>query len=248
MPIIGNWVGLNDRHGKFFDMSEEEVESWKRRDRGEKDIVGLLVDVQRKKPELNDNDIKYMMSTNIFAGSDTTSTSLRGTMLHLLRNPDKMRCLMEELEGKMARGELSDPPTYDETMECPYLQAVMYEGVRLYPAIGSPLARVVPEGGMYVDGRFAPEGTIVGSSAYIINRLPQVWGPDANEFRPERWLDSKENVSALNLSWLEMSKMIPWLLLRYDLTLVDGDKVYEEYGFLVFIRELQVVLKRRARV
>lgn len=145
-------------------------------------------------------------------------------MLHLLRNPDKLEKLIQELQIKRHRGQLSDPVTFEEAEGCHYLQAVMWEGVRLYPAIGSPLARVVPERGMKVDGKFVPGGvsivhsagvprmlglinptidssaqSIVGSSAYIINRLPEIWGDDANEFKPERWLTTdKEKLTLMS--------------------------------------------------
>lgn len=79
-------------------------------------------------------------------------------MLNLLRNPSKLERLLQELETRKARGLLSDPVTFEEAEACPYLQAVFWEGVRLYPAIGSPLARVVPKGGMTIDGKFVPAG------------------------------------------------------------------------------------------
>lgn len=69
MPLTGNLVGLNDRHGHFYDMSDAEVEAWKRRAHEQKDMVATLVDVQNAKPgQLSDQDLKYMMNTNIFAG------------------------------------------------------------------------------------------------------------------------------------------------------------------------------------
>ncbi|KXS93740.1 hypothetical protein AC578_3108 [Pseudocercospora eumusae] len=246
-PIIGNRLAINDRLGHFYDMSHDEVESWKARDRSERDMVRELVQVQKHSPEeMNDRNLKYMMSTNIFAGSDTTSTSIRGTMLLLLRNPDKLDRLLKELEEKKADGQLSDPVTFEEAEDCQYLQAVLWEGVRLYPAIGSPLARVVPPEGMMIDDKFVPGGNIVGSSGYIINRLVDVWGEDANEFRPERWIEAdEEQLTLMNLSWLEMSKLIPTMLLRYKLTLVDSENIHEKYGFLVFIMGLKVRVEQR---
>lgn len=68
MPALGNLIGINDRHGHFYDMSDEEVEGWKKRAHLQRDMVSQLVDIQKQKPELGDKEIKYMMSTNIFAG------------------------------------------------------------------------------------------------------------------------------------------------------------------------------------
>ncbi|KXT15281.1 hypothetical protein AC579_4837 [Pseudocercospora musae] len=206
-------------------MSHDEVESWKARDRSERDMVQELVQVQKNSPEeMNDRNLKYMMSTNIFAASDTTSTSIRGTMLLLLRNPDKLDRLLQELQEKKTDGQLSDPVTFEEAEACQYLQAVLWEGVRLYPAIGSPLARVVPPEGMMIHDKFIPGGNIVGSSGYIINHLVDVWGEDANEFRPERWIEANEE---------QLTQMI------------DSENIHEKYGFLVFIMGLKVRVEPR---
>lgn len=82
-------------------------------------------------------------------------------MLYLLRNPDKLEKLVQELQTKQNMGQLSDPMTFEEAEGCHYLQAVLWEGVRLYPAIGSPLARVVPGSGMHIDGKFVPGGVSI---------------------------------------------------------------------------------------
>lgn len=68
MPIFGNFIAINDRHGHFYDMSNEEVEDWKKRADLQRDMVSQLMDVQKDKPELGEKEIKYMMTTNIFAG------------------------------------------------------------------------------------------------------------------------------------------------------------------------------------
>jgi len=51
------------------------------------------------------------------------------------------------------------------------------------------LPRVVPEGGLEVCGKFFKEGTVLSVPSYTIHRDPEVWGPDVEEFRPERWCE-----------------------------------------------------------
>ncbi|KAI0597880.1 cytochrome P450 [Biscogniauxia sp. FL1348] len=191
MPIIGNWLAANDRNGYFFNYATQEVVG--RRDRGgdDKDILAQLFTVQKAKPQLTNLDIAYMMTSNVFAGSDTTSSALRATFYLLFKNPEKLRILLEELEEKKANGQLSDLVSAEQAKTCHYLQAVLYEASRLMPAVGLLLDRDVPEGGMTIGPYYVPGGAVVGSSAYVIHRVPEIWGSDANEFRPERWL-SKE--------------------------------------------------------
>jgi hypothetical protein len=83
-------------------------------------------------------------------------------------------------------------PTYLETQQMPYLVAVVREATRLFPSIPFQLLRHVPKTGLEVDGYRLREGTRVGVSAIAANRDPAIWGADAEEFRPERWLESEE--------------------------------------------------------
>lgn len=96
--------------------------------------------------------------SNMVAGSDTTAISLSAVVYYLLKNPACMAKLREEVDLFTAQGQLSDHPTYKETQQLPYLQAVIKEALRLHPATGLPLERVVPKGGATIAGRFFPEG------------------------------------------------------------------------------------------
>lgn len=96
--------------------------------------------------------------SNMVAGSDTTAISLSAVLYYLLKNPASMRTLQDEIADFTARGELSHRPTFKETQRMPYLQAVIKEALRLHPATGLPLERVVPKGGETISGRFFPGG------------------------------------------------------------------------------------------
>jgi cytochrome P450 len=62
--------------------------------------------------------------------------------------------------------------------------------MRLHPGVGFPLERFVPEEGLKVDDVFLPAGTIVGMHAWVVHRDRAIFGKDADEFRPERWIDA----------------------------------------------------------
>lgn len=74
----------------------------------------------------------------------------------------------------------------------PYLQAVIKEALRLHPATGLPLWRVVPEGGAEISGQYFPAGTTVGLNTWVAHYSEEVFGPDAAVFQPERWTESSE--------------------------------------------------------
>ena len=54
------------------------------------------------------------------------------------------------------------------------------------------LPRLVPEGGLHVSGKFFPEGAVLSVPSYTIHRDPEIWGNDAEVFRPERWFEQDQ--------------------------------------------------------
>ncbi len=75
----------------------------------------------------------------------------------------------------------------------PYLQAVMKEALRMHAATGLPLWRVVPPGGVVLCDHFFPEGTTIGLNSWCAHYNEEVFGPDAKEFRPERWIEAEKD-------------------------------------------------------
>lgn len=92
---------------------------------------------------------------NMFAGSDTTAVTLSAVLYYMLKNPSTLAKLREEIELHKFH---SQHLTFKESQDMPYLQAVLKEGLRMYPATGLPLERVVPAGGATICNRFFPEG------------------------------------------------------------------------------------------
>lgn len=71
----------------------------------------------------------------------------------------------------------------------PYLDAVVMEGLRCFPAIPMSLPRYVPAGGRTIDGYYVPAATIVSAQAYSTHRIDQRVFPEPDRFNPDRWLD-----------------------------------------------------------
>ena len=62
----------------------------------------------------------------------------------------------------------------------------------MHPAVGQLLERVVPDGGATISGVWLPEGTIVGVNPWVPGRDKSTYGEDADEYRPERWLEADD--------------------------------------------------------
>ena len=70
--------------------------------------------------------------------------------------------------------------------------------MRMHPGVSFPLERVVPQGGAQLSGHNLPEGTIVGMNAAVIHRDKNIFGEDADTFRPERWMGDEERVKLMD--------------------------------------------------
>ncbi|GAM42250.1 hypothetical protein TCE0_044r16037 [Talaromyces pinophilus] len=132
----------------------------------------------------------------IIAGSDTTATTLGFAIHEILKNPAISRKLTAEIDAAMPQGFKDLPLSEAEKLD--YLSAVVKESLRLAMPVPGRLPRIVPGAkskvdSLIVDGRVIPEGTVIGISAWSVHYSEDIWGPDAREFRPERWLveDSK---------------------------------------------------------
>jgi cytochrome P450 len=88
----------------------------------------------------------------------------------------------------------------------PYFQACVREALRMHPAVGQLLERVVPPEGATISGVFLPAGTIVGMNPWVASRDKAVYGTDADVFRPERWIDADDQTMKLmDRNWLAVS-------------------------------------------
>ncbi|UKZ81680.1 hypothetical protein TrVFT333_009452 [Trichoderma virens FT-333] len=149
----------------------------------------LMVKNKDAPSKVTDYHVFMMSMSNIVAGSDTTAISLSAILYYLLKYPDALRKLREEIDQSTSiDGHLS----FKDSLEMPYWQAVMKEALRLHPATGLPLWRTVTDGGLQLNGQFFPEGTTIGLNTWTAHYNEEVFGKDAAAFRPERWLEAEK--------------------------------------------------------
>ena len=137
---------------------------------GPSDFITKFLTAQRENSEkMTDKDIRVSIGANIAAGSDTTSITLSAILYHLCKNPRTMEKLREELDSASEEGRISDPITFKEARELPYLQAVIKEGLRIHPATAYTMPRIVPNGGKEIIGRYFPSGVSARPTSYLLN-------------------------------------------------------------------------------
>lgn len=206
-----------------------------------RDFLSKFLDFnEQDSSRFTEHDINVGLVGNIIAGADTTAAALTATLYCLLKNPSSLAKLREEVSSASQSGRLSSPPTFKEAHDLPYLNAAIQEAMRLYPPVALPLQRVVPPGGFEICGNHFPAGTVVGVNAAAVHTNKSIFGEDAFVFRPERWLESdKEKLAYMqrhwmpfglgtrtcigkNISMLEMTKVIPEVISKFDFELTDG--------------------------
>ncbi|KAI8230942.1 putative sterigmatocystin biosynthesis P450 monooxygenase STCB [Colletotrichum sp. SAR 10_86] len=130
--------------------------------------------------QLDSTDIAAESMDHMVAGIDTTGDSLCFLMWELSQ-PSSL-----EFQKKLQNEIRENPDVSFDKLS--YLDAVVQEGLRCFPAIPMSLPRVVPHGGKQIDGFFVPEGSIVSSQAYSVHRNNDAVFPNPDVFNPERWM------------------------------------------------------------
>ncbi|KAF5581686.1 cytochrome P450 monooxygenase [Fusarium pseudoanthophilum] len=98
----------------------------------------------------------------IVAGSDTTATAIRSIMLHIITNPLVYTTLRDEI----SKTQFSEPIIPDSIgRDLAYLQAVIKEGLRIFPPVAGLMSKQVPPHGDMWKGKFIPGGTEIGYCA-----------------------------------------------------------------------------------
>ncbi|KAL2157261.1 hypothetical protein VTH06DRAFT_6301 [Thermothelomyces fergusii] len=220
-------------------------------------LIGVAKDVvrQRFKPDapehhdmlasfirhgLSEEETSAETLLQIVAGSDTSATTIRCVMLHLLTNPRAYQKLQAEIDEAIATARISSPVREAEGRRLPYLQAVVKEGLRMMPPASGAFYKLVPPGGDVIDGRFVPGGTQIGSNVMALHRSEKIYGPDADVYRPERWLEAEgDRLARMNstidlifhsgkfqcpgkgVAWMEFNKVFVELLRRFDFSLAN---------------------------
>lgn len=170
----------------------------------------------------------------ILAGSDTTATAIRSTMLFLLASPPSYLKLQAEIDSAVKSRLTSSPViTSTESHQLPYLRAVIKEGLRVHPPVTDILPKVVPPEGdtVEIEGEmvFIPGGTNVGYAAWAVQRNKKVFGEDAEVFRPERWLESSGKALELMMKAHDYTFGYgKWGCLGKNVALMELDKVFFE--------------------
>jgi len=210
---------------------------------------------------LSQPEVIGLGSDIMVAGSDTVTSAVAGTMYYLLSNPSKLQTLTEELRTSFG---MEADITITRLSSLKYLNAVITEGERLFPAGPETTRRVVGPAGAKICGDFVPPGTAVGIYQWAAGHNATSW-QDAESFVPERWLNPEDgkykadkrgihqpfnlgprNCIGQNLANAELRLVLARLVWNFDFTLCPESNDWlnmTAYGLVYTKRPLMVMVK-----
>jgi benzoate 4-monooxygenase len=222
------------------------------------DLLARLMEGRDENGEkLGREELTAEALTQLIAGSDTTSNTSCALLYHCLKHPEVIKKLENELDEAIP--DIDMVPTYASVKDLPYLDAVIKETMRIHSTSSLGLPRQIPPGpGITLCGHHFPQGTVLSVPAYTIHHSKQIWGPDADEFRPERWEKiTEEQKNAFipfsygpracvgrNVAEMELALIVGTVFRRYEFELRQGEMETRE-GFLRKPLALEVGMKVR---
>ncbi|KAI1086184.1 cytochrome P450 [Rostrohypoxylon terebratum] len=233
---------------------------------GREDLLSSLIKGHLKDPvKFHEGDIFAVAHGAIFAGSDSTASTMQSFFWHALSVPRVYSRLVEEVETAVREGNIQSQGNvqWTDAQNLSYFQACLKESMRLRPAVGVNIARYVPPEGIEIEGRHIPGGTRLALNGWVLHRDKATFGEDAEVYRPERWLEDPEKAKVMerymfqfgggahvcigrNLALLEINKVIPRLLRDFEFQLAyPGRELKAKATFFVVQEGLEVYISRK---
>jgi cytochrome P450 len=196
------------------------------------------------------------------AGADSTSIAHRAILYILMQNPDHLAKIVAEIGEADTAGKLSTPVKAIESMNLRYTCACVKEAMRIFPPFQFHMPRVAPEHGLEICGYWIPAGHIVGVNPALCQFDLTIFGSNAHEFRPERWLESRERSFAMekailhfgagtrtclgkNIALMEIHKTIPEVLRNFTFEMSHNRGWKTRNSCFVMQNDFTVYVKRK---
>ncbi|ORX70908.1 putative cytochrome P450 monooxygenase [Linderina pennispora] len=212
------------------------------------DLLQAFLDAQdpESKTPMDERQIHASSIEVMLAGTGTTSNALQWATHLLMLHPELRARAVDEVRSNFAADHVI---TYvDVKKSLPFVEACIYEALRLCPVPGGIVPRVTPPGGITLQGHFIPEGTEVWAS-YSGSSIHKSTWDEPLKYDPTRFLDNDKSrsnfltfssgvriCSGRHLAWAEVSTILANMLKDYDLSLPDdythlGPSVLDDSGY-----------------
>jgi fatty acid omega-hydroxylase len=163
----------------------------------------------------------------------TTAQALSWLFYELLENPQELTRVREEVLDVVGEETM---PDYAAVKRMPYLSAAFFEALRLHPSVPKDVKMAINDDVLPSSGHRIRGGTWLAYCPYVMGRLPQIWGEDCRQFKPQRFVEDP-NPSAFkytafqagpriclgrNMAELEATIVAAVMLQRYSFRLMPN--------------------------
>ncbi len=238
-PILKKLEHMESSNNEGSDENDEDVDA--------DNMLSFFIHAayNEKRPILqklqNDEEAKIKFLSDVvlslvLAGRDTTASALTWALFELSRNEDIQRELQKEIDAKLP--DKADP-TYEDVhgADMPYLNGVFYETLRLHPPVPNDSKDCTVDD-VLPDGTKVPKGTRLNFFIYGMGRDKKIWGDDALEFNPTRWIPFKMPPGGIwpvfqlgprrclgeQMAIMEAKVALIMILQRFNLKLLPGEE------------------------
>ncbi|KAI9035562.1 cytochrome P450 [Aspergillus affinis] len=222
---------------------------------GRKTILDLLLQPDGGEHPLSKASVVDETYSFCFAGTHTTSLTISMATYYLLRDPQKLQKLLDEL--KDVKRTFDGLIEHRDACKLPYLTAVIKESLRLSSPVPGVLPRVVPAGGKTWAGHHLPAGTSVSVAIRTVHDNPDIF-PDPARFIPERWLEKDDldhwlmvfgkgsrSCIGLTVAWMELYLCLANFFSTLKMTLYETDDTstqWDDCGNAMIHRHVKVMV------
>lgn len=226
------WGRMKQRQRQVHDLLQAEIEE--RRTRGNEartDVLSLMMAARDENGQaMTDEELRDELLTILFAGHETTATTLAWAFYRIYQQLDVREKLLKELDRL---GENSPPM---EIAQLPYLTAVCQETLRMYPVLPVIFPRIA-KSPVKIAGYLFDAGTTLMPTIYLVHYREDLY-PNAQQFEPERFLERQYSAAeyfpfgggsrrclGYALAQLEMKLVLATILSQYQLALAEDKPV-----------------------
>ena len=167
-------------------------------DREERDLLDVLMSLKKDDgtPHFTADEVTGMFISMMFAGHHTSSGTAAWALIELMRHPESMAAVVEELQELYADG---SEVSFQALRSIPVLEAALKETLRLHPPL-IVLMRVAKEEVSF-GGHTIPVGSMVAASPRVSNRIGEDF-PEPDRFEPGRYLDDRQEDLTNRWTWI----------------------------------------------
>ncbi|KAJ5506486.1 Cytochrome P450 [Penicillium expansum] len=145
-----------------------------------------IISVALSSGTFDEENLVDQSMTFLGAGHETTASALQWAVYALCKNPKVQARLRDEIRANLPSLDDPTPISAAAVDSLPYLNAVCNEVLRFHPSVPVTIRRAARD--TTLAGMHIPKDTLLTLSPQVTNRLEELWGPDANEFNPERFM------------------------------------------------------------